>query len=181
MRTAKEVENRLRRTLQPIMARRASSVHRREFRQLFDATAKQGFLREAGQRRGAVGRMYKWALAQDFVEDDPTCDGYSTGATRDRVLSDDEVRALWRWIDDDSLAEAVGDCLKPTFLRWPPVGRIDCAIPAATPSRNRRGREWMTSERVGTPPPAPRSAKSSVIKAHLSRKFERTHATRKPY
>ncbi len=116
LRTAREVENRLKRTLQPIMARKASDLHRRELRELFDTTAKQGFLREAGQRMGAVSRMYKWALSQDLVEIDPTAglsgDAYSQGATRDRVLSDDEARAVWRWIEADSLAEAVGDCLK---------------------------------------------------------------------
>jgi hypothetical protein len=30
---------------------------------------------------------------------------------------------------------------------------MDCAIPVSTPGRNRRGREWMTSERVGAPHP----------------------------
>ena len=116
LRTAKELERRLRRSLQPIMASKASDLHRRDLRELFDAAAEQGFLREAGHRRQAVSGMFKWALSQDLVEVDPTAglsgEGYSQGATRDRVLADDEARALWRWIDDDSLAEAVGDCLK---------------------------------------------------------------------
>jgi integrase len=127
LRTAKELERRLERTLQPLMARKASSLHRREFRALFDAAVKQGFLREAGQRRQAVKAMFKWALSQDLIETDPTagiaCDGYSLGAPRDRVLSHSEAQVLCHWIGDE-LAGSVGDCLKVQLCLGARCGEI---------------------------------------------------------
>jgi integrase len=127
LRTAKELERRLERTLRPLMARKASSLHRREFRALFDAAAKQGFLRVAGQRRQAVKALFKWALSRDLIETDPTagitCDGYSLGAPRDRVLGDSEAQAIWHWIGDER-AGPVGDCLKVQLCLGARCGEI---------------------------------------------------------
>ena len=50
------------------MTRKAADIRRRE---LFDITADQGLIREAGQRRQAVGAMFKWAVAQDILDANP--------------------------------------------------------------------------------------------------------------
>jgi integrase len=143
LRTAKELERRLERTLRPLMARKASSLHRREFRALFDAAAEQGFLREAGQRRQAVKAMFKWALSQDLIETDPTagiaCDGYSLGAPRDRVLGDNEAQALWQWIGAE-LAGPVGDCLKVQLCLGARCGEIGGMRPEEI---DRNGELWL--------------------------------------
>ena len=71
LRTAGEVEQRLKRALASIMTRKAAEIQRRDLRELFDATADKGFTREAGHRQQTVGAMFKWAVAQDVIESNP--------------------------------------------------------------------------------------------------------------
>ena len=64
-----------------------NSSERSRSTEKFDATADQGFIREAGQRRQAVGAMFKWAVAQDILVGNPA-DGLAShglGAPRDRA------------------------------------------------------------------------------------------------
>jgi integrase len=115
LRTASEIEGRLRRALTSMMKRKAADIRRRDLRELFDATADQGFTREAGQRRQAVGAMFKWAVTQDIIDSNPA-DGlgsYGLGTPRDRVLSEEEIRLLCRWLDDSrNISTGVSDILK---------------------------------------------------------------------
>ena len=60
LRTADELERRLKRALKPMMERKAADIRRRDLRNLLDAVADQGLKREAGQRRQAIGAMFKW-------------------------------------------------------------------------------------------------------------------------
>lgn len=93
LRTAKEIESRLKRALAPIMQRHAEDIRRRDLRELFDQCADQGTEREAERRRQTVGAMFRWALSQDIVESDPTAGlkAYDPGTPRDRVLSVPEI------------------------------------------------------------------------------------------
>src|SRR5262249_23074226 len=86
LRTAKEIESRLRRALTPILHRYADDVRRRDIRELLDAVADQGIEREAEKRRQTVGAMFRWALSQDIVEADATAGlkAYDPGTPRDR-------------------------------------------------------------------------------------------------
>jgi integrase len=101
LRTAKEIEKILRRALAPIKDRYADEIRRRDMRQILDAVADRGVLREAEKRRQTVGAMFRWALGQDLIEIDPIngLQSYGMGERRDRVLSADELRILWHWLD----------------------------------------------------------------------------------
>ncbi len=101
LRTAKEIESRLKRALSPIMERHAEDIRRRDLRELFDQCVEQGIEREAERRRQTVGAMFRWALSQDIVEIDPTAGlkAYDPGTPRDRVLTAEEIEALWKWIE----------------------------------------------------------------------------------
>src|SRR6202522_4518657 len=70
LRTAKEIESRLKRTLAPILHRCADGIRRGDIRELVDAVADQGKEREAEKRRQTVGAMFRWALSQGVVETD---------------------------------------------------------------------------------------------------------------
>jgi integrase len=146
LRTANEIERILKRALAPLMTRKASEINRRDLRQLLDAVADEGHKREAGKRRQAVGAMFKWALSQDIVESNPA-DGlssYSLGMPRDRVLSEDEIRTLWRWLDDSrNIDTAVGDILKLQLCLGARVGEI-AGMPASELSTNAKGRLLWT-------------------------------------
>jgi integrase len=115
LRTAREIEHRLRRTLKSVMNRKASDIKRRNLRELLDAAADQGSVREAGHRKQTIGAMFKWAVSQDIIESNPTegLSSYGSSAPRDRVLSDDEIRSLWQWFDDTrNIASKVSNILK---------------------------------------------------------------------
>jgi site-specific recombinase XerD len=98
LRTAKEIESRLKRALSSIMDRHAEDIRRRDLRELFDRCADQGIEREAERRRQTVGAMFRWALSQDIVEIDPTTGlkAYDPGTPRDRILTVNEIELLWK-------------------------------------------------------------------------------------
>ena len=126
LRTAKEIESRLKRALSPIMQRSAEDIRRRDLRELFDQCADQGLQREAELRRQTVGAMFRWALSQDIVEVDPTAGlkAYDPGTPRDRVLSMDEIKTLWEWLNTDAIPQNPADILKLELLTGARCGEI---------------------------------------------------------
>jgi integrase len=113
-RTAMEIERRLKRALAPIEHQYANEIRRRDIRELLDRVADQGHPREAEQRRHTIGAMFKWALAQDLVDTNPTAGltTYGSGPLRDRALSEQEVRQLWPWLTAANLPPHVADILR---------------------------------------------------------------------
>ena len=126
LRTAKEIESRLRRALAPILERHADDIRRRDVRELLDAVADQGLLREAEKRRQAVGTMFRWALSQDVVESDPSAglNAYDPGTPRDRVLNEEEIKALWKWLDSDAIPPDPAAIMKLQLLTGARCGEI---------------------------------------------------------
>src|SRR5262249_681309 len=154
LRTAKEIESRLKRALSPILHRYADEIRRRDIRELLDAVADRGVEREAEKRRQTVGAMFRWALSQDIVETDATAGlkGYDPGTPRDRVLTVGEIEALWKWLDSGALPSEPADIMKLELLTGARCGEISglCAeeidrdewtwtLPAAR-SKNKRPR-----------------------------------------
>jgi integrase len=126
LRTEKDIERRLKRSLAPILQRCASDIRRRDIRELLDLAADQGFEREAEKRRQTVGAMFRWALSQDMVETDPTAGlrAYDPGTPRDRVLSAAEIDALWKWLGSGDLPSAPADILRLQLLTGARCGEI---------------------------------------------------------
>jgi len=126
LRTAKEIESRLKRALSPIMERHAEDIRRRDLRELFDQCADQGIEREAERRRQTVGAMFRWALSQDIVETDATAGlkSYDPGTPRDRVLTVEEIERLWKWFDSNGIPPVVADILRLELLTGARCGEI---------------------------------------------------------
>jgi integrase len=126
LRTALDIERRLNRALAPILNRCADDVRRRDIRELLDAVADQGIEREAEKRRQTVGAMFRWALSQDIVEADATAGlkAYDPGTPRDRVLTVEEIEALWKWLDSHALPSDPADILKLELLTGARCGEI---------------------------------------------------------
>ena len=81
LRTAGEIERRLKRSLASMLTRKAADIRRRDLRELLDAVADSGLTREAEHRRRAIGTMFRWAVSRDVTAANPT-DGlgaYSRG------------------------------------------------------------------------------------------------------
>lgn len=126
LRTADDIERRLNRALAPILHRHADDLRRRDIRELLDAVADQGIEREAEKRRQTVGAMFRWALSQDIVETDPTAGlkAYDPGTPRDRVLSAEEIEALWKWLENGDLPPDPADILKLQLATGARCGEI---------------------------------------------------------
>lgn len=114
LRSAWAIERRLQRALGPILCRPADEIRRRDLRRLLDATADPGHLREAEQRRTCLNGLFRWAVAQDFIEQNPMVGLTSFGrsAPRERALSIDEIRAFWLWLDSGELPADAADVLR---------------------------------------------------------------------
>ena len=136
------------------MRRHVEGIRRRDLRELFDQCADGGIEREAERRRQTVGAMFRWALSQDIVEIDPTAGlkAYDPGTPRDRVLSIEEIKSLWKWLDSGDLPSDPADILKLELLTGARCGEIsglcgeeiNCdqwiwTLPAAR-SKNKRAR-----------------------------------------
>lgn len=70
--------------------------------------------------------MFRWALSQDIVEADPTAGlkAYDPGTPRERVLTAEEIEALWKWLDLGDLPSAPADILKLELLTGARCGEI---------------------------------------------------------
>ena len=156
LRTAKTIESRLKRTLTPILQQYAADICRRDIRELLDAMVDQGKGREAEKRRQVCTAMFRWAWKQDVVEADPTAglEVYDRGIPRDRVLTVEELEALWRWLESDALSLEAADILKLELALGARCGEISglraeeidrqkwiWTLPA---SRSKNGRQRVT-------------------------------------
>jgi integrase len=98
--------------------------------------------------------MFRWALSQDIVETDATAGlkAYDPGTPRDRVLTTEEIEALWKWLNSSVLPPDPADIMKIELLTGARCGEISglCAeeinrddwtwtLPAAR-SKNKRPR-----------------------------------------
>ena len=126
LRTAKEIERRLNRALKTLLSKHADDIRRRDIRALLDAVADEGIEREAEKRRQTVGAMFRWALSQDIVETDPTAGlkAYDPGTPRDRVLTADEIKALWAWLEMTAMPRRASDILKFQLLTGARCGEV---------------------------------------------------------
>jgi integrase len=126
LRTAKAIESGLRRDLAPIVQRCAADVSRRDIRELLDTIADRGCMREAEKRRQMVGAMFRWAVAQDIVAVNPTggLEPYDPGVPRDRVLTVEEIKLVWKWLESDALSLEAADILKLELLIGARCGEI---------------------------------------------------------
>jgi integrase len=126
LRTAVEVEVRLKRVLAPLKNRYADEIRRRDLRVLFDAAAQRGVLREAEKQRQLVGTVFRWALSQDIVEIDSSAGltSYGSSPRRDRVLSSEEIRLFFNWLETCGIPPDYGDALKLQLSIGARIGEV---------------------------------------------------------
>lgn len=141
LKTADDIESRLRRALASVLTRKAADIRRRDLRMLFDETVDQGYESEAEKRRKTVSAMFRWALRQDIIETDPTTGltPYDEGEPRERVLSADEIAKLWLWLNSGDMYSMSADVLRLQLLLGCRVGEAS-RMHASEFSKDTKGR-----------------------------------------
>jgi Phage integrase family len=117
LRSAPAVARILRNVLEPLFAKPADDIRRRDLAPLLEKIAARGHQRLAGLSLTLIGGLFRWAVSQDLVSNDPTkgLSSYYAGTPRDRILDADEIRLLWPWMDE-ALPDAVRDSLRIQLL-----------------------------------------------------------------
>ncbi len=86
-----------------IGTRKAKNITRRDIIAILDAIVDRGAPIQANRTLEIVRRMFNWAISRDLLEANP-CQGISKpGEERqgDRVLTDDEIKAVWKALDEE--------------------------------------------------------------------------------
>src|SRR5262245_22515740 len=101
--TAYETERLLRRHVLPRWRGRSiDSITRRDVLDVLDRVVDSGAPIEANRALAAVRKMFSWAVSRDIIAASP-CAGVkppSAEQSRDRVMSDDELRLVWKAADE---------------------------------------------------------------------------------
>jgi len=126
LRTSAEIEIRLRRILAPLSDRYVEEVRRRDLRTILEKTAERRVLRDAEKQRQLMRVLFRWAVAQDIIDVDPTAGIASFGSSprRDRVLSAKEIKLLWAWIDSCGMPADYADALKLQLAIGARIGEV---------------------------------------------------------
>ena len=100
LRTAVEIDRRLKRALIGKLNRSADALTKSEISRLLDDVA-DSFPREAEKRRQSLHAMYAWAVSKGYSEVNPLLGtpSYGTGTPRDRSLTQAEIFTLWQWLE----------------------------------------------------------------------------------
>jgi len=126
LRTAFEIEIRLKRVLAPLKDRYADEIHRRDLRAILEKVADRGALREAEKQRQLMRVLFRWALNQDLVENDPTVGiaSYGSSPRRDRVLSAKEIKVVWAWLETPGMLQDYANALKLQLAIGARIGEV---------------------------------------------------------
>lgn len=94
-----EVERRLRRNVVPVIGDvRLDKLRRRDVRTVCDPLIRRGVAVEAARVFEDVRGLIRWAVEVEYLDADPLAGmkRLGGGTARERILSDDEIAALWR-------------------------------------------------------------------------------------
>ena len=99
LRSKAEIERRLRKNVVPIIgAVKVAELRRRDVRNATDAILKRGRKVEATRVFEDVRAMVRWAVQNEYLDANPLdgMDKPAAATSSNRVLSDDEIKVLWR-------------------------------------------------------------------------------------
>ena len=116
----KEDQRILEKDIIPIWKRRkASDIKRKDVINLLDTIVERGAKIQANRTLAVIRKMFNFALERDILEFSP-CNAVKAPAKeniKDRVLSDEEIKALWNQLDEcRSMDRRIGLILKLMLL-----------------------------------------------------------------
>jgi integrase len=150
LRSKAEIERRLWKNVVPIIgAVKLGELRRRDVRNVTDAILRRGRKVEATRVFEDVRAIVRWAVEHEYLDANPL-DGMAKPAeatSRDRVLTDDEIRTLWIGLPE-ALPRSV-ECqriIKLCLVTAQRVGEVAGMVPAEL---DLKAREWrLPAERV---------------------------------
>jgi integrase len=98
LRSAKQIERRLRKNVLPLIGNvQLADLHRRDVNRVLDVIVGRGRPIEANRVFADLRAVLRWAVARGDLDRDPVqgMDAPSPARSRDRVLSDAEIKQLW--------------------------------------------------------------------------------------
>lgn len=125
-RTAEEQRRILERhVIQAWSSKKAKDVSRADVIRLVEAIADRGAPVMANRTLNLIGRVFRWGMRRGLVEANPAALVEAPGEERerDRVLADDEIRAVWLAASDD--AGQVGHLIKLALLTGQRRGELE--------------------------------------------------------
>jgi integrase len=114
-RSAGEDERILRKEAEPAWGRRkAKDITRRDVITLLDGIVDRGAPIQANRTLAVIRKMFNFAISRDIVDATPVAmvKAPAKENQRDRVLSADEIRALWKGLDTAPMSEGLKLVLK---------------------------------------------------------------------
>ena len=100
----REDARRIKTNLNPVIGNiRAKDVTRADVRRILETIAERGAPIEANRTLAVIRKIYNWAIGEDLLEVNPAYRIPAPGAEhkRDRVLTHDEIRAIWKDLDNE--------------------------------------------------------------------------------
>ena len=126
-RSWKEDERILRKDVQPVWGRKkAGTIKRRDIVLLLDEIVDRGAPIQANRTLAVIRKMFNFALSRGILELSPCVQipAPSKENQRDRVLSDDKIRAIWLSLDDAGMIKEIQLALKLQIITGQRKGEI---------------------------------------------------------
>lgn len=126
-RSWKEDQRILNRDIRPVWGnRKAKDITKRDVVLLLESIVKRGAPIAANRTLACVRRMFNFAVERDIITTTPciTIKAPSKENQRDRCLSIDEIRALWKGLDNAPMSEATKLALKLQLVTAQRKGEI---------------------------------------------------------
>jgi integrase len=111
----------------PLIGRsKAGAVTRRDISRITDRMTGRGVTIGASRTFEIVRKMFNWGLEQGLIEQNPCAGMKKPFATRkrERVLTDDEIRAVWNGLPDASISRDGQEVLKLCLITGQRLGEV---------------------------------------------------------
>jgi integrase len=150
-----ELERKLKTDLKEWHARPIAEIKGREIRELIRTKAQASPI-SANRLLSFIKRVFRWAASQDYIDADPAAAVDKPGKenSRDRYLTEDEIRLFWRAADE--IGDPAGRLFKLALvtaqrrgevagLRWSELGTLEYRAQDKTLGKDvlTTGRAWL--------------------------------------
>ncbi len=105
---------------------KADEISKQNIIAILEAVAVRGARYRSNRVLALVRSIYRWGIAEDLIHCDPTLGvrPRTVERPRERVLSDEEIRAFWQSLDNAPMGDAVATILHLALVTGQRIGEI---------------------------------------------------------